>query len=237
MAKEILKISGLETGYGQKQVLYGVDVEVQEGEMMAVLGHNGAGKSTLLKAVFGLIPLWKGELVYEDQKVGDWPPSKKVLNGIGYVPQGNRVFAELTVRENLEMGGYTLNGQLQIEKKIEEVFSFFPVLKEREDQLAGTLSGGEKQMLSLSNILILSPRLLLLDEPSLGLSPPLVKEAFEKLTEINRAFGTTMVIVEQKVREVLKICHHAYLLKMGKVAYAGASSELLSGDRIREIFL
>ena len=237
MAKEILKISGLETGYGQKQVLYGIDLVVQEREMAAVIGHNGAGKSTLLKALFGLIPLWRGAVLYEGQDSGDWPPPKKVRSRIGYVPQGNRVFAELTVRENLEMGGYTLNGQPQIEKKIEEVFSFFPVLKQREGQLAGTLSGGEKQMLSLANILILSPRLLLLDEPSLGLSPPLVKEAFAKLTEINRAFGTTMVIVEQKVREALKICQSAYLLKMGRVAYAGTSSELLAGDRIKEIFL
>ena len=152
-------------------------------------------------------------------------------------PRGNRVFGELTVRENLEMAGYTLNGQPQIEKKIGEVLSFFPVLKGRVTQLAGTLSGGEKQMLSLANILILSPRLLLLDEPSLGLSPSLVKQAFQKLTEINHALGTTIVIVEQKVREVLKICQSAYLLKMGRVAYAGDSSDLLAGDRIREIFL
>jgi len=237
MAKEILKISGLEAGYGQKQVLYGIDLAVQKGEMTAIIGHNGAGKSTLLKSLFGLIPLWRGEVFYDGQRVEDWLPSKKVRNGIGYVPQGNRVFGELTVRENLEMGGYTLNGQAQIERKIQEVFSFFPILKEREHQVAGSLSGGEKQMLSLANILILSPRLLLLDEPSLGLSPPLVREAFAKLVEINRSFGTTMVIVEQKVREALKICHKAYLLKMGRVAYSGASSELLEGDRIREIFL
>ena len=237
MARELLKISGLEAGYGQKQILYGIDLTVQQAQMVAVIGHNGAGKSTFLKALFGLIPVWKGEVFYEGVEVGDWPPAKKVLNGIGFVPQGNRVFGELTVRENLEMGGYTLNGQPQIEKKIEEVFSFFPLLKEREDQIAGTLSGGEKQMLSLANILILSPKLLLLDEPSLGLSPSLVKQAFQKLTEINHALGTTMVIVEQKVREALKICQSAYLLKMGRVAYAGASSELLAGDRIKEIFL
>jgi branched-chain amino acid transport system ATP-binding protein len=237
MAQEILKITGLETGYGPKQVLYGIDLVVQGGEMVAVIGHNGAGKSTLLKAIFGLILVWKGEVVYRDRRVDSLAPSQKVRDGIGYVPQGNRVFAELTVRENLEMGGYTLDGQPEIKKKMGEVFSFFPVLKEREDQLAGTLSGGEKQMLSLANILILSPKLLLLDEPSLGLSPSLVREAFKKLTEINQAFGTAVVIVEQKVREVLKISRLAYLLKMGRVAYTGASSELLQGDHIREIFL
>lgn len=237
MEKELLKVSGLEAGYGQKQVLYGIDLVVQEGEMVAVIGHNGAGKSTLLKALFGLIPVWNGKVFYEGLDVGDWPPAKKVLNGVGFVPQGNRVFADLTVRENLEMGGYRLNGEPEISKRIDEVFSFFPVLKERATQTAGTLSGGEKQMLALANILILSPKLLLLDEPSLGLSPPSVREAFKKLTEINQAFGTTMVIVEQKVREALKICQRAYLLKMGRVASAGPSSELLAGDRIREIFL
>ena len=135
------------------------------------------------------------------------------------------------------MGGYSLNGQPQIEKRIKEVYSLFPVLKGRKTQLAGTMSGGEQQMLALANILVLSPRLLLLDEPSLGLSPSLVREAFQKLIEINRAFGTSMVIVEQKVREVLKITQWAYLLKMGRVTHSGPSSDYLDGDRIREIFL
>jgi branched-chain amino acid transport system ATP-binding protein len=237
MAKEILKVRGLEAGYGQKQVLYGIDLAVQDGEMVAIIGHNGAGKSTLLKAIFGLIPLWSGEISYDGQGVGDRPAAKKVRMGIGYVPQGNRVFSELTVRENLELGGYSLNGKPEVEKKMEEVFSFFPALKEKQNQMAGTLSGGEKQMLSLANILILSPRLLLLDEPSLGLAPPLVKEAFAKITEINRTLGTSMVIVEQKVREVLRICQRAYLFKMGKVGYEGPSAELLAGDRIRDLFL
>jgi branched-chain amino acid transport system ATP-binding protein len=237
MAREILRITRLETGYGRKQVLYGIDFAIQESAMVAVIGHNGAGKSTLLKALFGLIQVWKGEIAFEGRRIETWSSAKKIHNGIGYVPQGNRVFSELTVRENLEMGGYTLNGQPQIEKRIEKVYSLFPVLKERTAQVAGTMSGGEKQMLALANILVLSPRLLLLDEPSLGLSPPLVKEAFQRLIEINQAFGTTMVIVEQKVREVLKITQEAYLLKMGRVAHSGPSSELLDGDRIREIFL
>lgn len=167
MAKEILEIRDLEAGYGRKQVLYGIDLAVQEGEMVAIIGHNGAGESTLLKAIFGLIPLWRGEVFYDGQRVGDRPAAKKVRMGIGYVPQGNRVFSKLTVRENLELGGYSLNGKPEVERKIEEVFSFFPVVKENQNRLAGTLSGGEKQMLSLANILILSPRLLLLDEPSL----------------------------------------------------------------------
>jgi branched-chain amino acid transport system ATP-binding protein len=237
MPGEILRINGLETGYGQKQILYGIDVKVQESEIVAIIGHNGAGKSTLLKALFGLIPVWKGEIWYDGREIQNWSPPEKVRKGIAYIPQGNRVFGELTIRENLEMGAYTLDGQVEVQKKIEEVYSFFPALKQRENQLAGTLSGGEKQMLALANILVLSPKLLLLDEPSLGLSPPLIREAFQKIVEINRIIGTTTIIVEQKVREVLKISQRTYLLKMGRVAYEGASSTLLEGDRIKEIFL
>jgi branched-chain amino acid transport system ATP-binding protein len=236
-AKEIMKVTGLEAGYGPKQVLYGIDLAVQEGEIVAIIGHNGAGKSTLLKALFGLIPVWKGELWYKGEAVKNWSPPAKVRKGIAYAPQGNRVFTELTVRENLETAAYTLDGKAQVEKKMDDAYSLFPALKSRQAQLAGSLSGGEKQMLSLANILMLSPRLLLLDEPSLGLSPSLVREAFQKLTEINRLLGTTILIVEQKVREVLKISQRAYLLKMGRVIYSGASADLLAGDRIREIFL
>ena len=237
MASETLKVSGLEAGYGPKQILYGIDLVAQEKEIVAIIGHNGAGKSTLLKALFGLIAVWKGEVSYNGEPAKDWSPAVKVRKGMAYVPQGNRVFTELTVQENLETAAYTLDGKAQVGKKIEEVYSFFPALRQRQRQLAGSLSGGEKQMLSLANILVLSPRLLLLDEPSLGLSPALVREAFQKLTEINRLLGTTMLIVEQKVREVLKISQRTYLLKMGRVAYAGASAELLAGDRIKEIFL
>jgi branched-chain amino acid transport system ATP-binding protein len=237
MAREMLKVSGLEAGYGRKQILYGIDLEAQTNEVVAIVGHNGAGKSTLLKAVFGLIPVWKGSVYYDGRDATGSTPAENVGNGLAYVPQGNRVFGELSVRENLEMGAYTLDGRAEVEKKIAEVYSVFPVLKEREKQLAGSLSGGEKQMLALANILVLSPKLLLLDEPSLGLSPPLVNEAFQKITELNRTFGTTVVIVEQKVREVLKITQRTYLLKMGRVAYEGSSAALLDGDRIREIFL
>ena len=237
MAEEILGIRALETGYGPKQILHGIDLNVYEGEMVAIIGHNGAGKSTILKAFFGLIPVWKGQVYYKGQRADSWSPAMKVTRGIGYVPQGNRVFSELTVRENLEMGGYTLNGQPQLEERIRDVLLFFPALKPRQKQLAGTLSGGEKQMLALANILIQSPKLLLLDEPSLGLSPPLVREAFENLVRINRDLKTTIIIVEQKVREVLKICQRAYLLKTGRVAYSGSSLELLEGNRLREIYL
>lgn len=141
------------------------------------------------------------------------------------------------MHENLDTAGYTLDGKAEVGKKIEQVYSFFPALRGRGRQLAGSLSGGEKQMLALANILVLSPKLLLLDEPSLGLSPALVREAFQKLAEINRLFGTTMIVVEQKVREVLKISQRTYLLKMGRVAHSGPSAEFLEGDKIREIFL
>ena len=237
MGQSFLKVAGLETGYGQKQILHGIDLEVQANDVVAIVGHNGAGKSTLLKAVFGLIPVWKGSVHYDGRDATGSTPAENVRNGLAYVPQGNRVFGELSVRENLEMGAYTLDGRSEVEKKIEEVYRVFPILKQRENQFAGSLSGGEKQMLALANILVLSPKLLLLDEPSLGLSPPLVKDAFQKIADLNRTFGTTVVIVEQKVREVLRISQRTYLLKMGKVVYEGSSAALLDGDRIREIFL
>ena len=237
MAREMLKVSGLEAGYGRKQILYGIDLVAQTSEMVAVIGHNGAGKSTLLKAVFGLIPVWKGSVSYDGRDTTGSTPGENIRNGLAYVPQGNRVFGELSIRENLEMGAYTLDGRTEVERKITEVYAVFPALKQREKQIAGTLSGGEKQMLALANILVHSPKLLLLDEPSLGLSPPSVKDAFQKITDLNRAFGTTVVFVEQMVREVLKISQRTYLLKMGRVAYEGSSAALLDGVRIREIFL
>jgi branched-chain amino acid transport system ATP-binding protein len=235
--REIVCVNRLETGYGRKQVLFGADLFVRACEMVALIGHNGAGKTTLLKAIFGIVPVWKGELSYDGQSISDWPLRRRINAGIAYVPQGNRVFNGLTVRENLEMGGYTLGDRAQLREKIEEAYSVFPVLKERSSTLSSVLSGGEKQMLAIATGLMLSPRLLLLDEPSLGLSPSAIKDVLARLTQINRSSKTAMLIVEQKVREVLQICSRAYLLKMGTVVETGECSAFLQGDRIREIFL
>ncbi len=233
----IFRVEALVAGYGKKQVLNGVSLEVAPGEIVALIGHNGAGKSTLLKAVFGLISVWRGQVFYNGVVVGSPKPRELLRSGIAYVPQGNRVFSDLTVRENLEMGGTTLPTKQAVSEGMERVFTLFPSLKERLKQRAGTLSGGEKQMLALGNALILSPKLLLLDEPSLGLSPPLVLQALGRIQQISKDAGMTVVIVEQKVREVLKIAHRVCVLRMGQVSFTGPANELNDDARLREVYL
>jgi branched-chain amino acid transport system ATP-binding protein len=233
----MLKVSEVITGYGKKQVLTGVTLEVARGEIVALIGHNGAGKSTLLKALFGMIPIWQGQVFFDGQPCHTPKPRELLRAGICYVPQGNRVFTDLTVVENLEMGGITLPSKEKLKEGMERVFSLFPALKERLKQRAATLSGGEKQMLALGNALILSPRLLLLDEPSLGLAPPLVSEALARIQQISRDSGVTVLIVEQKVREVLKIADRVYVLRNGRVSFTGGAEELKDDAKLRAVYL
>jgi ABC-type branched-subunit amino acid transport system ATPase component len=218
-------------------VLNGVSLDVAPGEIVALIGHNGAGKSTLLKAVFGLLPIWQEQVVYDGRLLNSPKPRELLRSGVAYVPQGNRVFTDLTVRENLEMGGVTLSDRKQLGEGIERVFTLFPALKPRLRQRAGTLSGGEKQMLALANALILSPRLLLLDEPSLGLAPPLVAEALGRIQQINRDSGVAVLIVEQKVREVLKIAQRVSVLRNGHVSFSGPTDSLNDDAKLREVYL
>ncbi len=234
---DLLRVSSLVTGYGKKQVLTGVSLNVAVGEIVALIGHNGAGKSTLLKAVFGLLPIWKGQVAYNGNDLHSPKPWELLRAGIAYVPQGNRVFTDLTVRENLEMGGVTLPTKAKLKEGMERVFTLFPALMNRLRQRGGTLSGGEKQMLALANALILSPRLLLLDEPSLGLSPPLVTEALARIPQINHNSGVAVLIVEQKVREVLKISQRVYVLRNGSVSFSGRTEALRDDARLREVYL
>lgn len=233
----ILRVENFVAGYGKKQVLNGVSLGVGRGEIVALIGHNGAGKSTLLKAVFGLIPVWQGQVLFDDKAVLSPKPREWLRMGVAYVPQGNRVFTDLTVQENLEMGGITLPAKQAVKDGIERVFTLFPALKERLKQRAGTLSGGEKQMLALGNALILSPKLLLLDEPSLGLAPPLVSEALGRIQQISRDSGVTVLIVEQKVREVLKIANRVYVLRTGRVSFTGPAAELKDDAKLKEVYL
>ena len=233
----VFGVKDLVTGYGKKQVVNGVTLEVASGEIVALIGHNGAGKSTLLKAVFGMIPIWQGQ-VSLNRTVKPKPTPRDMLHsGVAYVPQGNRVFTDLTVHENLEMGGITLSKKELLKEGMERVFTLFPALKPRLKQRAGTLSGGEKQMLALANALILSPKLLLLDEPSLGLAPPLVSEALGRIQQISRDSGVTVLIVEQKVREVLKIAQRVYVLRTGRVSFTGPAEALKDDARLREVYL
>ncbi len=233
----ILTVDALVAGYGKKQVLDGVSLAVGRGEIVALIGHNGAGKSTLLKAVFGMIPIWKGRVFHHGGPVEKPTPRAWLAEGLAYVPQGNRVFADLTVRENLEMGGITLSGRQQLKEGFDRALSQFPILKEKLKQRAGTLSGGEKQMLALSNALVLSPRILLLDEPSLGLAQPLVSQALHRIQDISHNNDVSILIVEQKVREVLKIAQRVYVLRTGRVSFSGETSELQDEARLKAVYL
>lgn len=233
----MLEINDLETGYGKKQVLFGLSLEVARGQVVALIGPNGAGKSTLLKSVCGLIKVWKGEIRFEGSPTNESTPAQNVARGITFAPQGNRVFDELTVMENLEIGGYQLPCK-ELKNRIEEVFQMFPILKDRASQDAGKLSGGEKQMLALARALVPKPKLLMLDEPSLGLSPNLVGKVFKKISEINSETGLSVLIVEQKVRDVLEISKRVYSLKLGKIAFSGTPEELKEDrDRLKQLFL
>ncbi len=233
----ILRVESLITGYGKKQVINGVTLEVASGKTVALIGHNGAGKSTLLKSIFGLIPIWSGAVRLNGHAWPKLTPHALLRSGVAYVPQGNRVFADLTVQENLSMGGVTLRDVTASRAAVEGVLNLFPRLKPRLDQPAGRLSGGEKQMLALANALMLSPRILLLDEPSLGLAPPLVSEALSQIQRLSNESNVTVLIVEQRVREVLGISQRVYVLRNGQVSFAGPAEELKDQSRLREVYL
>lgn len=233
----LLGLQNLITGYGKKQIVNGVSLTVSASEVVTIIGHNGAGKSTLLKAIFGLLPVWSGQIVLEGEVLRSLNPRKLLRAGVSYVPQGSRVFTDLTVRENLEMGSITLPNKGVVNERIDRALRLFPALKSRFRQRAGTLSGGEKQMLALGNALVLSPRLLLLDEPSLGLAPPLVSQALNRIKEVSVSSGTAVLIVEQKVREVLKIANRVYVLRNGRVSFSGPAENLLDDKKLREVYL
>lgn len=233
----LLSVRSLITGYGKKQVVNGVSLDVARQEIVALIGHNGAGKSTLLKAIFGLLPIWKGQILFDGDDLQSQQPLELLRAGIAYVPQGNRVFTDLTIRENLEIGGVTLTTKTRVDEGMNRVFNLFPSLKSRLNERAGTLSGGEKQMLALGNALVLSPRMLLLDEPSLGLAPRLVSAALKRIQEISRSSGVAVLIVEQKVREVLEIAQRVYVVRNGAVSFSGPTSELADDKKLREVYL
>jgi len=232
----ILKADIPEAGYGQKIVLKNITLEVGEGNIVTLIGPNGAGKSTLLKVIIGVLKIPRGHVSFNGTNITNRNPEQNVQCGISLVPQGNRVFDELTVQENLEIGGYILKNKAVVVERIEPVLGLFPDLKERLKQNAGKLSGGEKQQLALARALMLKPKILLMDEPSLGLSPKLVTQAFETIQEINRKLETTILIVEQKVREVIKIANYVYALRMGEIVFSG-SPVGLNSETLRKIFL
>jgi len=232
-----LEIDSLIAGYGKKQVLSGVSLGVDRGEIVAILGHNGAGKSTLLKAICGMIPIWNGHVRYNGQGVDTPQPREMIHAGVTYVPQGNRVFSDLTVRENLQVAGFTMQDRPARQIGMERAIAEYPMLKPRLSQRAATLSGGEKQMLALAMSLVLSPQMILLDEPSLGLAPPLAKEALKRVHSLSHDRGVSILIVEQKVREVLRIADRVYVLRNGQVSYTGSAESLRDEATLRRVYL
>lgn len=233
----LLQIENLHTYYGHIHALKGINLEVEEGEIVTLIGANGAGKSTTLRTISGLVRPREGTIIFNGQPIGGIPAHKIVELGISQAPEGRQIFSTLTVTENLNMGAYTLGGDKQrLEANRARVFSLFPRLEERKNQLGGTLSGGEQQMLTIGRALMAHPKLLLLDEPSLGLAPLLVKLIFETIHEIN-ARGVTVLLVEQNARAALKIAHRGYVLETGRVVLAGKATDLLNDERVRKAYL
>ncbi len=236
MEEKLLSIENLHVKYGNIEVIHGISLDAKQGEIVAILGANGAGKSTTLLSISGLVKPSAGRITFRGQPIQNAPAHEIVRNGIAQVPEGRRIFGTLTVRENLRLGAYAYNDSEAVGKSEEWIYSLFPVLKERSGQLGGTLSGGEQQMLAIGRALMSQPRILLLDEPSLGLAPLLVKMIFETLTEIN-ASGVTIVLVEQNARAALKLAHRAYVLEIGKIAMDGSASEIASNPEIQAAYL
>jgi branched-chain amino acid transport system ATP-binding protein len=236
MSDPLLDIRGLEVAYGAVQVLFGVDMEVNAGEIVAIIGPNGAGKSTVIKAVIGLQPARGGSINFDGQDITHLPAHRIPPLGIGYVPQGRIVFARMTVEDNLEMGAFLIDEREQRRIAVEQVFTQFPRLAERRKQLAGNLSGGEQQMLAIGRALMLSPKLVILDEPSLGLSPKYVDLVFEKLLELKQQ-GRTLLMVEQNAARALELSDRGYALELGRNRFADSASNLLANEDVRRMYL
>jgi branched-chain amino acid transport system ATP-binding protein len=233
----LLDVQDLHVAYGKVEVLHGVSLEVADGEIVALLGSNGAGKTTTLRTISGLVRLRQGRIVLGSEDITQLPAHRVVASGLGHVPEGRRIFSPLSVEENLRLGGYLLRRDLaEVERRISANFALFPRLAERRHQLAGTLSGGEQQMLAIARALMLEPRLLVLDEPSMGLAPKLVRAIFAIIQQI-RAKGTSVLLVEQNARQALRIADRAYVLESGRIALTGPATALAADPRVRAAYL
>lgn len=230
----MLKIKGLKSGYDQMEILKGVDIVVNPGEIIALIGPNGAGKSTVLKSIFSLADIYDGKILFKDKDITKLSTHELISEGISYVPQGRQVFSDMTVLENLEMGAFIFNDKEVIKRNIKDVFDKFPALYEKQKDNASTLSGGQQQLLSIARALMQNPELILLDEPSLGLSPALMKEIFEKIVEINKE-GVSIIIVEQNAKQAVNIAHRTYVLENGKIALEG-NKDIFNDSKISNIY-
>lgn len=237
MNKEVLlQLKDIHVHYGGLRALGGVSLNIDEGEILAIMGPNGAGKSTVLKALFGITPIESGKVLWHEQHILP-NPREMIDRGISYVPQGRRVFPSLTVKENLEIGAYTVESQNEIKERIAEVLDLFPALKPKLGESSGHLSGGQQQMLAIARGLMTDPKVLLLDEPSIGLAPKIVKEVFEKIRDINEARKISIVIVEHNLKSVNEIAHRTYVLDKGSVVAQGKPKELMDSGILEKVFL
>lgn len=231
-----LNIEQLVVNYGNVEALHGIDLHVNEGEIVSILGANGAGKSTTLMAISGLVKPAAGSILFDGMPLHKTPAHKIVESGIAQVPEGRRVFGTLTVQENLNLGAFTSRDRVRDLATLEWIFSLFPILKERQNQLAGTLSGGEQQMLAIGRALMAHPKILLLDEPSLGLAPLIIKAIFDTIREINKA-GVTIILVEQNARAALKLAHRGYVMEVGRLVLEDTAENLLANPQVHSAYL
>jgi len=232
----ILELKSIETYYGAIQALRGISLDVDKGEIVTLIGSNGAGKSTTLKSISGLAKVKKGSIIYKDKDITNKPPHETTLLGLAHVPEGRRIFSQLTVKENLQMGAYSVKGKEIIQERMETVFGYFPRLKERLNQKGGTMSGGEQQMLAIGRALMMQPEVLMLDEPSMGLAPIIVEQIFEIILQLN-SMGITVLLIEQNAYQALSIAHRGYVIQNGEIVLAGKGTELIENEQIREAYL
>ena len=233
----MIELKDIRVAYGAIKALSGISIKVEKGQIVTLIGANGAGKSTTLRAISGIIKVASGTIIYEGRDITNKPPHEIVAMGISHVPEGRMIFANLTVKENLDMGAYLRKDKAEIKKELEYVFVLFPRLQERLKQMGGTLSGGEQQMLAIARALMAKPKLLLLDEPSLGIAPILVKAIFEKIVEINKELGTTILLVEQNAHLALKIANYGYVMETGQIRLEGKASEIAQNEEVRKAYL
>lgn len=230
----MLKIIDLKSGYGGAEILHGVNLEINPGEIVVLIGPNGAGKSTILKSVFGLTDIYSGKIILQNKDITKFKTYELIELGVGFVPQGRQIFSNMTVLENLEMGAFVIKKRNEADRNVKNIFQKFPILKEKQNELAGNLSGGQQQLLAIARALMQKSKILLLDEPSLGLAPKTMKEIFEKIIEIKNS-GVAVLIVEQNAKQAVSIADKTYVLEGGKIAMSG-NKNILENEKIRDIY-
>ncbi len=232
----MIELKDINAGYGQVQIVRDVSMNIDNNEIVALIGANGAGKSTIIKTISGMLPVSSGSIIFEGKRIENMPAHKIITNGIALVPEGRRLFPYMTVQENLELGAYVENNREKVQENMEWVFGLFPILQERRAQLAGTFSGGEQQMLTIGRALMSKPKFLMMDEPSLGLSPMIVDEVF-KTVKVLQSEGVTILLVEQNVRKSLEIANRGYVLEHGRIVLSGESTGLLEDENVKKAYL